>query len=82
MCAYDVFLVIDVFNKNGDKRFYNAIPLYNDKLKINTWEHLIIEVDVVDILNELDDLKIYIWNHGQKEFEIKQVKYILEEYKV
>jgi hypothetical protein len=78
----DVFLVIDVFNKNGDKRFYNAIPLYNDKLKINTWEHLIIEVDVVDILNELDDLKIYIWNHGQKEFEIKQVKYILEEYKV
>jgi hypothetical protein len=78
----DVFVVIDAFTKQEDKRFYNAIPLYNDKLKKNAWEHMIIEADLMDVLQEYDEIKVYIWNKGQKAFDIKNIRIIVEEYKV
>ena len=78
----DVFVVIDAFTKQEDKRFYNAIPLYNDKLKNNAWEHMIFEADLMDVLQEYDEIKVYIWNKGQKAFDIKNIRIIVEEYKV
>ncbi len=79
---HDVFLVVDATNNKEDKRYYNAIPLYNDLLKKDDWEHMIIETDIMDVLQEFDKLTIYIWNKGHKEFKLKNMRFIVEEYKL
>lgn len=78
----DVLLVIDAGNKKGDKRFYHTIPVYNDRLKKDSWEKMIIEADLMDVFQEYDMVTIYFWNQGHKKFKLKNLKIIIEEYKV
>jgi hypothetical protein len=77
-----VYLVIDAFRKDQNKRFYQAVALFNDRLEgKDNWAQLEFEGQVYDNFQEFDFIKIYIWNQGKKVFEIKNIEFSLEVYK-
>ncbi len=74
----DVFLVIDAKDYDSEKRFYHTFELYNDQLEgKDEWKHLIFEQKLDDFKKDYDEINIYIWNKGKKEFRLKNVKYTL-----
>lgn len=81
--VYGVMLVIDAYNKDNSKRYYKTTELFNDRFEGNRkWsEKLIFEGHIHDYLQEYDFVKIYIWNQSRKEFKLRNVKFVLEEYK-
>lgn len=77
-----VYFVIDAYKEGLSHRYYKAMDLYNDKLEgKNNWKSLIFETQVYDFLDEYDQLKVYIWNPGKKQFKLKNVRFRLEAYK-
>ena len=75
-------MVIDAFRKDQNKRFYQAVALFNDRLEgKDNWAQLEFEGQVYDNFQEFDFIKIYIWNQGKKVFEIKNIEFSLEVYK-
>ena len=78
----DVFLVIDASNSQGSERYYRTIPLYSDKLDgTGQWVLDEFESQLYDNFQQLDSVKIYIWNPGRKAFQVKNVQLFLEEFK-
>lgn len=78
----NVSLVIDASNSKTGELYYLAVPLYNDKLEgLNSWAPLVFEGQILDNFQKYDQLKIYIWNRDGKEFELRNVKVVMEEYK-
>jgi len=78
----NVSLVIDASNSKTGEIYYLAVPLYNDKLEgVNDWAPLVFQGQILDNFQKYDQLKIYIWNRDGKEFELRNVKIIAEEYK-
>lgn len=78
----DVSLVVEAKNTDTGELYYYANPLHNDKLEgINEWAHLEFEGLIPDNLQKFNQVKIYIWNRGKKEFKVRNFKIILEEYK-
>lgn len=77
----DVNIVIDG-TRNDGSHYYTAIPLSNDKLEgLNDWKHLEFEGVIPDNLQEMQSVKIYLWNRGRHEFEVRDLKIAIEEYK-
>ena len=77
----NVLLAIDASDKDSDKRFYHTFELYNDQLEAkDDWKHLIFEQKLDDYEKEYNEIKIYIWNKGKKEFEVKNIKYSISSY--
>lgn len=77
-----VFLVIDASNETGDKRFYKAIELFNDRFEGKSeWCKLIFEEQIYDNFQEYSQVKIYIWNPEKKKFHIQKMKTRLMIYK-
>lgn len=78
----NVFLVIDAYNAQNDKRFYRATELFNDRKEgLKDFHPLAIEGLIPDYLQEYDFIRIYIWNQGKKTLWLKNVKFTIEEYK-
>lgn len=70
----DVFLVVDAISLDDNFRYYNSTELFNDRLEgIDTWEHLIFENQVYDNFQQVDQLKIYIWNKGKRKIALKDI---------
>jgi hypothetical protein len=77
----DVFLVVDATSSNSDRRYYYAIPLYNDRYEARgQWKHLEFEGSIVDNLQEFDKIAIYVWNPGKKHLLLKNVRVELIEF--
>ncbi len=78
----DVLISIEANDTNSKNRFYHTFQLYNDKREgLNEWEHLILEQRLNDFSQEFDEIKIYIWNKGEKEFSARNVKYSIISFK-
>jgi len=72
----DVLLSIEANDLDSKKRFYHTFQLYNDKKEgQNEWKHLVFEQRLNDFEKEFDEFKIYIWNKGEKAFEVKNAHY-------
>ena len=72
----DVLLSVEANEKDSKKRFYQTFQLYNDKKEgQNEWKHLIFEQRLNDFTKDFNEIKIYIWNKGGKEFSLKNVHY-------
>ncbi len=77
----DVYMVYDATSLDGTKRYYLAQLFYSDKLEgRNEWAHYDSEQMIPDSFDDLEQLKVYIWNKGGKTFDIKNLKVTLEEY--
>jgi hypothetical protein len=77
----DAFLVIDAMSRDGKKRFYRSVSLYNDKVaETGKWTSLTIQGIIDDNFQEYDKVTLYIWNLGKKDFKLKNVKFAIEGY--
>ena len=77
-----VMLVIDAYNSDLSKRYYKTVDLFNDRYEgKNEWVKLVFEGQILDNFQEYDQVKIYIWNQGKKNFKIRNCKIVLEEFK-
>jgi hypothetical protein len=78
----DVSLVVDAKNKKTGENYYRAVPLHNDKLAgVNTWDYIEFSGLIPDNLQKFDNVNIYIWNRGGKKFKVRNLIFVLEEYK-
>ena len=78
----EVLLSIEANDFDSTKRFYHTFQLYNDKNEgQEEWKHLIFEQRLNDFSKEFDEFKIYIWNKGEKKFEVKNVHYSITSFK-
>lgn len=77
----DVHLVVDAYNADFSARYYMPSELFNDRFAgRNEWEHLIFEGTILDNFQELTHAKLYIWNQGQQDFFVRNVKITLMKY--
>lgn len=77
-----IFLVIDAYSKNGEKRYYKAVELFNDRLEgFGNWVKLEFSDQIYDNFQEFDEVKIYLWNVGKKHFFIRKMKVKIGFYK-
>lgn len=77
-----VYLVIDASSSKTTKRYYKSIDLFNDREEgRDGWVTLIFESQIHDYLQEYETVRVYIWNQGKQSFRLRNVKFILEEYK-
>lgn len=70
----DVFLVVDAVSSDDNFRYYKSTELHNDRLEgMDNWKHLIFENQVYDNFQQIDQLKIYIWNKGKRKVALKDI---------
>lgn len=79
----EVYLVVDGRNEEGETINYHSTPIY-DYYKEAGEEAMEIELtgEVVDILQEVSSLKVYIWNKALADFTLHQVEVSVEQYHV
>ena len=75
-------LVIHAIDKDSPFTHYHAVPLYNDRLGgINEWASLSFSGQIPDHFNDFEKVKIYIWNQGKQEFDLRNVRILVDTYK-
>lgn len=75
----DVFLVVHATNENGSKVYYKAVELFNDRLEgQNDWAEISFSGQIPDHFHEFTNVKIYLWNRGKNEFELRNIRMSIE----
>lgn len=78
----DIFLVVDAYNSDMSKRYYRPTNLFNDKLAgKKDWEKIVCSGTIYDNFQELEYVKIYLWNPSGTSILIKNINISLELYK-
>jgi hypothetical protein len=77
-----VYLVADLWNKDGTKRSYISTELFIDKFEAKTnWAKISFEGELLDNLQEYDFIKMYIWNQSRSTLYIKNATFCLQQFK-
>lgn len=78
----EVYLVIDAYNKDETRKFYQAIEIFNDRYEaINDWKKLRFQGLIHDNFQEYEEVKFYIWNPTGKWVDLKNIKFTIDKYK-
>lgn len=77
-----VSLVLDAYESNHTSNFFAIYELSNDRVsERGKWTNLHFQGTIPDNFQQYDSLKIFIYNPKGKKLKLKNVRYLMDEYK-